>query len=314
MSEAVVIDGWYRIQAWLESLSAERGVAKNTLSAYTDDAKGYLTWLKSYDIRLEAVVKDDVSRYLEAQSAAGMSNATIARRKASIRSLHRFLRTEGVSAADPTRLLSGGKRARSLPFVLSATQVAKLLDTAHAAARNSEESEFVLASLARRAAMLEVLYATGMRVSEAVRLEAAVLQRNEQGIAINGKGNKERIVILNDTAMDSMRLWRNRAAAYGVVSPVWLFHQVRDGSVPLGRSTVDREIKDTAIAAGIPNSARVSAHILRHSFATHLLQGGADLRVIQTLLGHADLGTTEIYTHVDTRHLEETMKAHPLAE
>ncbi|TKB08697.1 MAG: integrase, partial [Mesorhizobium sp.] len=166
---------------------------------------------------------------------------------------------------------------------------------------------------ARRAALFEALYSSGMRITEAVRLPASVLANNGKMFNIRGKGDKERMVPLGSRAVEAMRLWRSLAAEYGVVSPKWLFHSVRDGSKPTSRSAAFRDVRETAEMAGLARPDEVSPHVLRHAFATHLLSNGADLRAIQTLLGHEDIGTTEIYTHVDQRRsIDMVIRLHPL--
>lgn len=304
----------HMVEAWLEAIVVESGVAENTRLAYEADAGGYVAWLSSRGLTLATVDRGDVADYLGSLLELDRAKATVARHLAVIRNLHAFLRAEGMTPRDPVRLVDGVKPDAPLPFVLSVDQVSRLLEVAHRRAADASVGLYRQAGYARRAAMFETLYASGMRISEAIRLPVSVLSRNEDAIVIQGKGGKERVVPLNVTAIEAIRRWRSLVAAYGQASKTWLFHQTRDGTEALTRQSVDNEIKDAARLAGLACAPRVSAHILRHAFATHLLANGVDLRALQMLLGHADLGTTEIYTHVETSRLAELMDMHPMAD
>lgn len=298
---------------WLESLLAERGSAASTIESYRFDLACYLDWLAGEgDIELGAVDLETLTRYLVFLNDQEYAAATIAHRIAVTRTMHKFLAGEELVATDPTRLLAAGRSRPGLPFVLSVEETARLLDTAHARSADPELTPFKRAVFARRAALFETLYASGMRVSEAVHLPISVLARNSESLIIRGKGNKERVVLLHDRSLDAMRLWRQLAEQYGTASAKWLFHRTTDGSKPLTRTSAFVEIKTAAREAGIGSWQHVSPHVLRHAFATHLLANSVDLRTLQVLLGHADLGTTQIYTHVDTTRLEQAMTRHPL--
>jgi integrase/recombinase XerD len=192
-------------------------------------------------------------------------------------------------------------------------EVERLLETAHSKAADASYGLYRQAGHARRAALLETLYASGMRVSEAVTLPLSALRKDARMLAVKGKGRKERMVPLHQRAVEAIRLWWAFAKAYGTVSDKWVFYSIRDGSLPLTRQTALKEIKQAALDAGIANPAKVSPHKLRHAFATHLLANGADLRVIQELLGHTDLATTEVYMHVEqSRNCAMLTDLHPL--
>jgi integrase/recombinase XerD len=241
-----------------------------------------------------------------------MQPATVARRLSAIRQLYRFLYAEGQRKDDPAAVLEGPKRARALPKTLTLAEVDRLL--AAAGACDAQAPLTVRLRAARLACLVELLYATGLRVSELVALPASAARRDARVIVVRGKGNKERMVPLNDAAKRAMTDYLALAAqAGGAAASKWLFPSFGD-SGHLTRQHFARELKALAGAAGL-RAAQLSPHVLRHAFASHLLHNGADLRVVQTLLGHADISTTQIYTHV----LEERLKSlvrdlHPLAD
>jgi integrase/recombinase XerD len=295
------------IEAFLEMMSAERGAAKNTIDAYRRDLADYFGYLVARQSGLTAANREHVVGYLGSLAAQGLSASSSARRLSAIRQFHRFLCADNVRGDDPTRIVGSPRARRPLPKVLSVAEVDKLLTTAEAEA-NADASEQKRAVALRLYVLLELLYATGMRVSELVGLKRAAVMRDATFLTIRGKGNKDRIVPVNDRARDAVR------AYVATLEPgVWLFPAAgEDGH--LSRQVFGRELKGLAGRAGIA-SARIAPHVLRHAFASHLLAGGADLRVVQTLLGHADISTTQIYTHV----LDEKLRAlvethHPLVE
>jgi integrase/recombinase XerD len=235
----------------------------------------------------------------------------VARRLSALRQLYRFLYAEGHATADPAAVLEGPRRGRTLPKVLSMQDVDRLLSCAHAAARADTSPIRHLRAL-RLACLIEVLYASGLRVSELIALPASAARRDGRMLVIRGKGGRERLVPLNTAARTAMQAYQDAMSEQDITSK-WLFPSFGE-SGHLTRQHAARELKDLALAAGLA-PARVSPHVLRHAFASHLLQNGADLRVVQTLLGHADISTTQIYTHV----LEERLKTmvrdlHPLAD
>jgi integrase/recombinase XerD len=300
------------IGLFLDMLAAERGAGKNTLAAYGRDLADFTDYLAGGP-SVATATTDDIRGYLGDLASRGMQPATVARRLSAIRQLYRFLYAEGQRKDDPAAVLEGPKRARTLPKTLTLAEVDRLLAAAGACDPQSPLAVRLRAS--RLAALVELLYATGLRVSELVALPASAARRDARVIVVRGKGNKERMVPLNDAAKRAMASYLALAAEAGGggVASKWLFPSFGD-SGHLTRQHFARELKALAGAAGL-RAAQLSPHVLRHAFASHLLHNGADLRVVQTLLGHADISTTQIYTHV----LEERLKSlvrdlHPLAD
>lgn len=292
------------LDAFLESLVAERGAAANTVAAYGRDLRSLEAFLRKRRRPLTEATSGDLSAYMQSLAAEGQSPRTTARRLSAIRQFHRHLVSEGIRADDPTALLDSPRRGRPLPKDLGQAEVDRLLD---AAARVPGPEG------ARLLAIVETLYATGLRVSELCALPAAAL-RARNCLSVTGKGGRERLVPLGTRATEAL-------AAYGAVrdhflpggrpSP-WLFPS-RSRAGHITRRRVGQLLERLATDAGV-DPGRVSPHVLRHAFATHLLSNGADLRSVQQMLGHADVTTTEIYTHVlDTRLRELVFEHHPLA-
>jgi integrase/recombinase XerD len=301
------MSGGHLIGAFLEMMSVERGATKNTIEAYRRDLADYSGYLLGHNETLLTAGREAVTAYIDSIKRSGLSAASSARRLSAIRQFHRFLCADGMRGDDPTRIVASPKAQRALPKVLSIAEVDTLLTTAETQAGAD-------ATLAKKAAairlyvLLELLYATGMRVSELVSLKRAAVMRDASFLTITGKGGKERIVPINDRARDAVR------AYLPTLEPgPYLFPAAGAGGY-LSRQVFARDLKDLAIAAGISPS-RVTPHVLRHAFASHLLGGGADLRVVQMLLGHADISTTQIYTHVLDEKLRTLVETHhPLAE
>jgi integrase/recombinase XerD len=292
VSEAHLID------AFLEMMSAERGAAKNTIAAYRRDLEDYLGFLAARGARPSTAGRELVVAYLDRLVGEGLSASSSARKLSAIRQFHRFLCADAIRPDDPTRIVASPRARRGLPKVLSIDEVDRLLRTAE------EDAENV-----RLYVLLELLYATGLRVSELVSLKRGAVMRDTSFITVTGKGNKDRIVPLTDRARDAVKAY---LATLEPGSP-WLF-PARGEDGHLTRQVFARELKLLAGRASIA-SARVSPHVLRHAFASHLLAGGADLRVVQTLLGHADIATTQIYTHVLDEKLRSLVEQHhPLAD
>lgn len=303
------------IELWLEASAAERGTANSSLEAYRTSARCWAEFLARRGRRIDEASRSDFTEYLGYLDAKHFSEATIAHRRTVVRSLHRFLMAEEMAEIDPTSLLAPMKRPMRLPIVLSMAEVDRLVETSHAQARDESVGLYRQAGYARRAALFEVLYASGMRVSEAVNLPAKAIASGANSMIVTGKGGKDRLVPLHDRAIEAVRFWRTLAAAYGSKSEDWVFHSVRNGRTALTRQSALAEIKEAAVAAGIPNPDRVSPHKLRHAFASHLLSNGANLREIQEMLGHADLGTTEVYLHTDmSRTAAMVRDLHPLGD
>jgi integrase/recombinase XerD len=302
------------VALFLDMLAAERGAGPNTLAAYGRDLADFAAHLADTSHTVASAATDDVRAYLGALAKRGMQSATVARRLSAIRQLYRFLYAEGQRKDDPAAVLEGPKRVRPLPKTLTLAEVDRLLRVAGQAAPDASAQARL--RTARLACLVELLYATGLRVSELVSLPLSAARRDARVIVVRGKGNKERLVPLNDAAKramaDYLALLQAGDAAPKTPSK-WLFASFGD-SGHLTRQHFARELKALAGAAGL-RAAQLSPHVLRHAFASHLLHNGADLRVVQTLLGHADISTTQIYTHV----LEERLKSlvrdlHPLAD
>jgi integrase/recombinase XerD len=302
------------IGQFLEMIAAERGAARNTLDAYRRDLTDYAGHLGQAGATMLSANSTVLRTYLAALNDAGLKPATAARRLSAVRQLHKFLYAEGHRTDDPAAVLTGPKRGRPLPKVLSIKEVDRLLAAAREGA-DDPARPFAERLLTRRmTALLELLYATGLRVSELVALPALAIKPGTLMLAVRGKGGKERLVPLTDAAKDAVAAWRAMAgeARPDLKSP-WLF-PADSAAGFLPRQVFARDLKTVAALAGL-GADRVSPHVLRHAFASHLLQNGADLRVVQQLLGHADVATTQIYTHVlDERAKAMVRDLHPLAD
>lgn len=298
--------GWSpAVETFLEMMAAERGAARNTLDAYGRDLSHAETWLAGRKRSLEAAGTDDLRGYLAAAEAEGVAPRTAARRLSALRQFYRFLYAEGRRADDPTAILDAPRRGRPLPKILSEAEVDALLDSA----RDRPGPEGL-----RLVCLLEVLYATGLRVSELVGLPFAAVARDPRVLIVRGKGGKERMVPLTEAAMAAISAYkavRGVFLAAGETSPHLFPSRSQEGH--LTRRRFGQLLDETAVLAGI-DPAKVSPHVLRHAFATHLLDHGADLRSVQQMLGHADISTTQIYTHVLAERLRALVETHhPLA-
>jgi integrase/recombinase XerD len=300
------------VALYLDMLAAERGAGKNTLAAYGRDLADFTAYLSGVHCSIATAATRDLRAYLGELAQRGMRPATVARRLSAIRQLYRFLYAEGQRKDDPAAVLEGPKRARALPKTLTLAEVDNLLRVATTSAVTAPQPMRLRA--ARLACLVEMLYATGLRVSELVALPASAARRDARVIIVRGKGNKERLVPLNDAAKRATVIYLALLAQSGrEAKSKWLFPSFGE-SGHLTRQHLARELKALAAAAGL-RAPQISPHVLRHAFASHLLHNGADLRVVQTLLGHADISTTQIYTHV----LEERLKSlvrdlHPLGQ
>lgn len=305
-----------QISSFLEMMAAERGAARNTLDAYARDLEDWRAFLGRRSLGLADARREDVDAYVASLRASGLSPASAARRLSAVRQLYKFLEAEGAVENNPALDVMAPRRARRLPRTLSVLEVERLIE----AARRQEEGKSGrdLARAVRFHALIEILYATGMRVSELVSLPRSVLVGDPRVLTIKGKGGRERLVPLNPSARAALDRYLNLGSdpedgLSPMVATRWLFPS-RSTEGHLTRQRFAQDLKDVALAAGI-DPERVSPHVLRHAFASHLLDRGADLRSVQKLLGHADISTTEIYTHV----LEERLKRivfehHPLAD
>jgi integrase/recombinase XerD len=303
-------------QLWLDALTTELGASAGTIATYTDDLNCYLDWLNERSLSLDEVGLEHIRDYIATLDQRGYAGSTMARRITVARGLHKFLIAEELGSRDPTSNLSSMRRARKLPFVLSIAETEALLETAHRLAADPSVGLYRQAGYARRAALFETLYASGMRISEALSLPSDAAPAGTRMLLVRGKGDKQRLVPLHDRAIEAIAQWQRLASVYSGGKPTqWLFHAVRNGSRSLTRQAALLEIKEAAVAAGLASPERVSPHVLRHAFATHMHSGGTDLRVLQELLGHAGIETTQIYTHLDTSRLHQMVRdLHPLNE
>ena len=299
---------------FLDTIAIERGASKNTLDAYRRDLADYTSFLADEACSPLEADSDIVRAYLADLDARGFMASSAARRLSCVRQFHRFLYTENKRDDDPTVVLEGPRQGRALPKVLSMQEVERLLMCAREGIDDSARPFGERLRAARMSCLLEVLYATGLRVSELVSLPKGAARLREPMLSIRGKGGRERLAPLSEPAQAAMTRFRALLDTKpGLAQGPWLFPADSE-SGHLTRQAFARDLKGVAAAAGI-DAARVSPHVLRHAFASHLLQNGADLRIVQELLGHADISTTQIYTHV----LDERMKAmvrdlHPLGD
>jgi len=311
------------IEGFLEMLAAERGAAANTLEAYRRDLEAFAAFLGKRKARLETAGAEDIRAFLSRLARAGMAPRTAARRLSALRQFYRFLVTEGRRGDDPSSGIDSPRQGRPLPRILSEAEVGALL----AAAQAGQGPEAL-----RCAALVELLYATGLRVSELAGLRLAAAQRDQRLLIVRGKGDKERMVPLSPAARASLSAYLAvrghflpraarpaKRAKSGAAAPVaakaaspWLFPS-RAAAGHITRHRIAQLLKELALQAGI-DAAKVSPHVLRHAFASHLLDHGADLRSLQKMLGHADISTTQIYTHVLSERLKSLVQDHhPLA-
>ena len=298
-----------RIEAFLEMMSAERGAAENTLSSYRRDLEDASQQIGG---GLAGAAAADIRAYLDDIAARGFAPTSQARKLSAIRQFFKFLYAEGLRSDDPTGTLDSPKKGRPLPKTMSEADTGRLLDRAALEAGNGVNGDR-LAAL-RLHALVEVLYATGLRVSELVGLPVTVAQRDDRFFMVRGKGDKERMVPLSGKARTAMRAWLTaRKTVPAFADSPFLFPAAGDSGY-LSRQVFARDLKGLAARAGI-SAAKISPHVLRHAFASHLLQNGADLRAVQQLLGHADISTTQIYTHVlEERLVRLVNDHHPLAD
>ena len=309
------------VAAFLDMMTAERGAGVNTLSAYARDLADYSAALREVGSGVGIVESAGVRAYLASLAERGLQPASAARKLSAVRGLHRFLSAEGLRDADPAAAIEGPRRGRPLPKSLGTGEVERLLGVAGEGIDDPARPLAGRLRAARTSCLLETLYATGLRVSELVALPRSAARAREPVITVRGKGGRERLVPLGRPALASMarslalqdlalQAEAQRAGAARSPSP-WLFPADSD-SGHLTRQAFARDLKLVAAAAGL-RLDRISPHVLRHAFASHLLQNGADLRVVQELLGHADIATTQIYTHILDERLKGLVRdLHPL--
>jgi integrase/recombinase XerD len=303
------------VAAFLAMLAAERGASDHTLAAYRRDLGDYYRFLNERGSPVLTATTDDIRGYLGALQQRGFRPSSSARRLSAIRQFHRFLYSEGKRTDDPGTVIEGPRRGRPLPKILSIAEVDRLLEIARQGLMDRSRPAGERLRAVRTFCLIEVLYATGLRVSELVGLPRSAATHRRALLAICGKGGRERLVPLSDPARAAIKAYRSELEAIqpALRNSRYLF-PADSHSGHLTRQAFARDLKIAAAASGLA-SKRISPHVLRHAFASHLLQNGADLRVVQELLGHADVSTTQIYTHV----LDERMKAmvrdlHPLSD
>ncbi|MDW6026073.1 site-specific tyrosine recombinase XerD [Mesorhizobium sp. BAC0120] len=301
--------GAARIEAFLEMLSAERGASDNTLQSYRRDLEDAAKQLR---VGLAEASAADLRAYLSGIAAQGFAASSQARKLSTLRQFYKFLYSEGLRPDDPTGTLDSPRKDRSLPKIMSEGETGRLLDRAAKEAQAAPPG--ARAAALRLHALVELLYATGLRVSELVSLPVSVALRDDRFFVVRGKGSKERMVPLSEKARRAMRAWlEERKEDPTLAESSWLFPAASESGY-LPRQVFARDLKALAARAGIAAS-KVSPHVLRHAFASHLLQNGADLRAVQQLLGHADISTTQIYTHVlEERLVRLVNEHHPLAD
>jgi integrase/recombinase XerD len=314
VSAKVKISDPRMIELFLDMVAAERGGARNTLAAYASDLADLSTALTAMGRSIGVAGTDDLRSYLSSLAARGFATSSVGRRLSSLRQLFRFLYREGYRADDPSAILEGPRQVRAVPQVLSISQVDCLLACARAQMNRRAQAAVERLRAARLHGMIELLYATGLRVSELVALPASAAASSAQMLMVQGKGGKERLVPLNEAAKNAIQEYLGLLSeSPRYCRTKWLFPSFGVAG-HISRQHFARELKQLAAAAGL-RVRNVSPHVLRHAFASHLLHNGADLRVVQVLLGHADISTTQIYTHVLDERLKSLVRdLHPLAE
>lgn len=292
---------------YLDMLAAERGAAGNTLAAYRRDLDDYFAFLNAEGVDPVKTEPATVRAYIVGLEPRGLKASSAARKLSCIRGFHKFLYAEGLADTDPSAPLAGPRRMRGLPKVLSVAEVDTLLRVARERVAHACENRAEAARAARMLCLLELLYATGLRVSELIALPRSAAATRERYLVVKGKGGRERLVPLTEVSRTAMRAHLAHVPGDGA----FLFPaDSESGHLP--RQVFARELKVAGETAGI-RADRISPHVLRHAFASHLLQNGADLRIVQELLGHADISTTQIYTHVLDERLKSMVRdLHPL--
>ncbi len=312
MSRAKSFGDIHLVETFLDMMSAERGASINTLAAYRRDLLDFQGFLARRGTDAKRSTRDHLKHYLASLSTSGAAGSSQARRLSALRQFFGFLYSEGIRPDDPTNAVDAPKRGRTLPKVLSREDLDRLTEAAQKRAEKSEEG-------ARLLCVVEMLYASGLRVSELATLPLAAVRNREGVLLVKGKGGKERLAPLNPRA-------RQAIADYLPVRETFLpkgerldraekfLFPSRSSECHLTRRRLHQMLKALALDAGL-DPGKLSPHVLRHAFATHLVEGGADLRSVQTMLGHADIATTQIYTHVAKDRLAATVAAaHPLAK
>ncbi|HRK23607.1 MAG TPA: site-specific tyrosine recombinase XerD [Beijerinckiaceae bacterium] len=301
------------IDDFLDMMAAERGASINTLAAYRRDLDDYRAWLAATGHDEASVVTNAIRAYLADLAGRGLKASSAARKLSALRQFHAFLYREGRRSDDPTVIIEGPKRSRPLPKSLGVDDVDRLLAVAAEGCGDASRPLADRIAAARLSALLELVYATGLRVSELVTLPTEAVRSGRDTMMVRGKGRKERLVVLSPAAIAAVQRYRDLTTPKGGPRPKFLF-PAEGAAGHLSRQVFARDLKRCAAAAGL-DPERISPHVLRHAFASHLLQNGADLRIVQQLLGHADVATTQIYTHVlDERSRSMVRDLHPLTD
>jgi integrase/recombinase XerD len=302
------------VAQFLDALASEQGASANTLAAYRHDLSDYEGHLSAQGTNALKAGAQHVQAYLSSRGADGLSAASLARRLSAVRQFHKHLYAEGHRRDDPTLPVEGPRRGRPLPRVLTVGEVDRLIRTAREGLDDAAERPLrERLAAARTTCIIELIYGSGLRISEALALPKSAAHAKEALVAVRGKGGKERLAPLSAPSRAAIAAYRAllSEAAPSMASSPWLF-PADSASGHMTRQGFARDLKVVASAAGL-SPAQVSPHVLRHAFASHLLQNGADLRVVQDLLGHADISTTQIYTHVlDERARSMVRDLHPM--
>ena len=297
-------------ERFLEMMAAERGASRNTLSAYSRDLNDYACFVRARNGSLKDARSEHIRGYLAVMEANGMTRGTAARKLSAIRQFHRFMLGDGLALENPATAIESPRGGRALPKLISESDVTRLIEASRVRAVEAKCKNALKAW--RMICLLELLYATGLRVSELVGLTVLAVSMDAAFIAVKGKGGRERLVPMSGTARKALTDYLRLLCAMRDGEPKWLFPSF-GATGHLTRQHFAHELKALAAEAGL-DARRISPHVLRHGFASHLLAGGADLRAVQQMLGHADISTTQIYTHVQqSRLLAAVQMHHPLA-
>jgi integrase/recombinase XerD len=299
------------IERFLEMMSAERGAARNTLAAYERDLEAYAAFLGSEGTGLQNATSEHIRNYLAALAAEGLKASSAARKLSALRQFHNFLYGEGIVRANPATAIDAPRLRRPLPKVMTADDVTRLISAAETRAGRMTGKTRLKA--VRLHCLLELLYATGLRVSELVALKRQAVAKGPQFLVVKGKGGRERLVPVSGKAAEAVKAYLQALTEDETPESPWLFPS-HGAAGYLTRQHFALELKALAVEAGL-DAAKISPHVLRHAFASHLLAGGADLRAVQQMLGHADISTTQIYTHIESDRLRAAVETHhPLAK
>lgn len=295
---------------FLEMMAAERGAAANSIAAYRRDLLDYADFLARKHIPAEGAQAADIRQYLASLEGRGMARSSAARKLSAIRQFHLFLHSEDYSATNPALVVEGPGSRRALPKMIAAEDVLRLARAAEAAIPGQPAAARLRAL--RNHCLIELLAATGLRVSELVGLKYAAVLSDREFLTIKGKGGRERLVPISERARNVLSAYAEELRRAAEARPEWLFPS-HGASGALTRQHFALELKKLAVAAGLP-AGRISPHVLRHGFASNLLAHGADLRAVQQMLGHADISTTQIYTHIEPERLRSAVETHhPMA-